>query len=176
MLWLANMVGTQALALVQKEINTEGPCYVRLVGRKSGVVDWLLTVIGINTTTVLEVYGDRIEYSYGSLSGRVVEMIPLSKVSNLLCGRFKPAILLILAGICFAAAFVTFGITLIFTILFVIFYFLKKTVLISIIPNSGSASSVAFKRSLIEGKDISEEEAANIIKIVAQLVEYANKK
>lgn len=174
--FLANLVGTQALALKEKEVNPDGPCYVRLVGRKSGLIDWLLTVCGVNTTTTLEVYADRIEYSYGSLSGNVLEVIPLSKVSNLLCGRFKPVILLVLAVISFFAAFVTYGLSLILTVIFVVYYFLKKTTLISIIPNSASATAVAFKRSLIENKNISEEEAQQIIKMISELVEKANSK
>ena len=171
---LANMIGTQALALKEKVINKDGPCYVRLVGRKSGLVDWLLTVCGINTTTTLEVYADRIEYSYGSLSGTILEVIPLSKVSNLLCGHFKPVILLFIAAIMVLATFFTFGISLIFAILCVIFYFLKKATLISIIPNSASATAVAFKRSLIENQDITDEEAQEVIKLIATLVEKAN--
>jgi hypothetical protein len=123
----------------------------------------------------LEIYDDRIEYSYSSLSGNVLEVIPLSKVSNLLCGHFKPVILLVLAVISFFAAFATFGLTLILTIIFTIYYFLKKTTLISIIPNSASTTSVAFKRSVIENQNISEEEAKEIISIVAKLVENANK-
>jgi hypothetical protein len=172
---LADFIGSKALALQEKVIDPNGPCYVRLVGRKSGLVDWLLTLCGINTKTTLEVYADRIEYSYGSLSGNILEVIPLSKVSNLYCGRFKPFILLVLAVISLIGAFFTFGISLIPAILFFIYYFLKKTTLISIIPNSGSAAAVAFKRSIIENKNISDEEAQQIIQIIAQLVEAANK-
>ena len=173
--FLANMIGTQALAIQEKVISSEGPCYIRLAGRKSGLIDWLLTLFKINTTTVLEVYEDRIEYSYSSLSGNVLEVIPLSKVSNLVCGHFKPIILLVLAVISFFAAFVTYGLTLILAIIFAIYYFLKKTTLISIIPNSASATSVAFKRSVIENQNITDEEAKQIINIVAKLVENANK-
>ena len=171
---MANMIGTAALAIKEKQINPEGPCYIRIVGRKSGLLDWFLNLIGVNTTTTLEVYSDRIEYSYGSLSGSVLEVIPLSKVSNLLCGRFKPVILFVFAVIAFFAAFFTFGISLIFAIVFIAYYFLKKTVLISIIPNSASAVAIAFKRSLIENQNISDEEAQEIIKIIADLVEKAN--
>ena len=172
----ANMVGSQALALMEKELNNTGPCYIRLVGRKSGVLDWLLTLVGVNTTTVLEVYADRIEYSYGSLSGNILEVIPLSKVSNLVCGRFRPVILLFFALLSFIAAIPTFGLSLILTAIFIIYYFLKKTTLIQIIPNSSSMASVAFKRSIIENKNISEEEAKYIVQLVATLVENANKR
>ena len=173
---LANLLGTHALALKEKQINQEGPCYIRLVGRKSGTVDWFLNLLGIDTTTVLEVYADRIEYSYSSLSGRMCDVIPLSKVSNLVCGHFKPVFLLLLAAISFMAAFVTFGLTLILTVFFVVYYFLKKSTMISIISDSGSASGVAFKRSLIEGHNISDEEAQTIILLVTSLIENANRK
>ena len=173
---LAMLSGGASLVLREKVINPEGPCYVKLVGRKAGLVDWLLTRIGINTTTTLEVFEDRIEYSYGSLSGRVLEVIPLSKTSNLLCGYFKPVIFLILAFISLIAAFATFGLTLILTALFVFFYYFRKSVLISIIPNSGSSATVAFKRSLIENQNITEEEAQQIIQLISNLVENANRK
>ncbi|MBQ9789681.1 MAG: hypothetical protein IJW31_08825 [Lentisphaeria bacterium] len=172
--FLANLLGNNALALKEKVINPDGPLFIRLVGRKSGLVDWFLNLIGINTTTTLEVYEDRIEYSYGSLSGNVLELIPLSKVSNCVCGRFKPVILLFIALLCFFFAFVTFGLTLIITIICVIYYFLKKTTVITIIPNSASAAGVAFKRSIIENQSISDEEAKQIITLVASLVEKAN--
>ena len=171
---MANVIGTQALAIKEKEINPEGPCYLHLVGRKSGLVDWFLNVIGVNTTTTLDIYDDRIEYSYGSLSGTVLEVIPLSKVSNLICGRFKPVILLVLAVISVLAAIPTFGLSLILAVIFGVYYFLKKTTVISIIPNSASVTSIAFKRSVIENKNITDEEAKDIIKMVANLVEKAN--
>ena len=172
---LADFIGTKALALQEKVVDYNGPCFIRLVGRKSGLLDWLLTLIGVNTKTTLEVYADRIEYSYGSLSGNMLEVIPLSKVSNLCCGRFKPVVLIVLAFISLIGAFFTFGISLIPAILFFVYYFLKKTTLISIVSNSGSATGVAFKRSIIENKNISDEEAQEIIQLVAQLVEAANK-
>ena len=173
---LAMLAGGASLVLREKVINPEGPCYVKLVGRKAGLMDWLLTLIGINTTTTLEVFEDRIEYSYGSLSGRVLEVIPLSKTSNLLCGYFKPVIFLILAFVFLIAAFATFGLTLILTAFFVFMYFFRKSVLISIIPNSGSSTSVAFKRSLIENQNITEEEAQQIIQLISNLVENANRR
>ena len=171
---LALAAGSSSLVLREKTINPEGPCYVRLVGRKAGLVDWILTLIGVNTTTTLEVYADRIEYSYGSLSGNVQEVIPLSKVSNLVCGHFKPVIYLVLAVVFLIAAFATFGMTLIFSALFLFLYFFRKSTLVSVIPNSGAQAAVAFKRSLIEGQNLTEEEAKEVIKVISGLVESAN--
>lgn len=66
-----------ALVLKEKEINANGPCYIRLSGRKQGFWSWLMTLLGINVTTTLEVYEDRIERSFGSLSGFINETIPI---------------------------------------------------------------------------------------------------
>ena len=71
-----------ALVLKEKEINANGPCYIRLSGRKQGFWSWLMTLLGINVTTTLEVYEDRIERSFGSLSGFINETIP---IANSLC-------------------------------------------------------------------------------------------
>ena len=171
--FLANIIGQRALVLKEKTINLDGPCYIRLVGRKGGLISWLLTLIGINTTSVLEVYADRIEYSHGSLSGCFMEIIPLSKVSNLLCGRLKPVIQLYFAIASLYLVYRYHWLFLILTLCFVASYFLKKTTLISVIPHSGSQTSIAFKRSIIENKVISDEEAMEIIKMVSLLVENA---
>ena len=171
---LAMLVGGNSLVLSKKEINPNGPCFIKLVGRKAGLIDWLLTLIGVNTQTTLEVYANHIEYSYGSLSGNVLEVIPLSKVSNLICGNFRPVIFLLLAFIAFIAAFVTSGLSLILTVIFLIFYFLRKSIMVGIISNSGSTTTLAFKRSLIEGKNITNEEAQNIINIISNLVEKSS--
>ena len=184
---LALLAGGNALALREKLIDENGPCFIRLVGRRSGLLDWFLTVIGINTTTVLEVYEDRIEYSYGSLSGRIQEMIPMSKVSNLVCAYFKPVILFFLAAIALIAGIVMACvmdgdernlclIPFCLSLIFFIYYWLKKTTVIEIIPNSAYASAALFKRSLIENRNISDEDAQRIINIIIALVERANRR
>lgn len=179
---LALAAGKAALALREKQINPEGPLYVRLVGRQPGFVDFLLTLIGVNTTTTFEVFEDKIVYSHGSLSGNVTETIPLSKVSNLICGYFKPVILLvagiielILALVCLIAAPPVGVILLIVAAISIVMYHLKKTTLISVIPNSASSIAVVFKRSVIENNNISSEEAAQIVEIINTLVDNANR-
>ena len=99
--FLAKLFGRNALVLKEKEINPEGPLYVHLAGRKSGLIDWFLTILKINTTTTLDVYEDRIEYKSGSLSGEIYDIMPFANISNLQCGRFRPVIFFILGVISF---------------------------------------------------------------------------
>ncbi|MBQ9787257.1 MAG: hypothetical protein IJW33_03715 [Lentisphaeria bacterium] len=180
---LALFSGNAALALKEKEINEYGPVYVRLVGRKSGLIDWILTLIGVNTTTVFEVYESRIEYSYGSLSGRMKEMIPMSSISNMVCGYFKPVLLLVAAVLTFIIGIIgaviagesfIFIIDLVVTAILLISYFLKKSTLVSVFPSSSLGVTVIFKRSVIENQTISAEEAQRICDIVTALVNKAN--
>ena len=149
---LARLSGKAALALREAEINENGPVYVHLKGRKPGLAGWLFAKMGLDDSTTLDVYGDRIEFSDCSLSGAFTETIPLTRVSNLGAGFLKPFALAIMAVVCLIAAIPTFGITLI------------------------PMAAICFRRSLIEGVDIGQEGAERIIAIVGALVEMNTKR
>lgn len=167
---LARLSGKSALVLREMEINENGPHYVHMKGRKSGLLSWLLARFGVDDSTTLDVYEDRIEYSDGSWSGSFAETIPLTHVSNLGAGFLKPFLYVVLAIICLVAAIPTFGITLLPMALFFFLYCTRKTLLVYVIPDSGSVTSFCFKRSIIEGVRISQESADRIVAIVEQLV------
>ena len=93
---LAMSAGNSALVLKEFSINYDGPEYVHIVARKSGLLSWLLTMIGIDATTIFRVYADRIEFEKGGLSGKLNTTIPLSSVSIASCGYTKPFILMVL--------------------------------------------------------------------------------
>jgi len=188
---LAMFLGNAGLVLREKSITPTGPRYVRLVGRKAGLVSFLMTILGIDTTTIFEVYEDRIEYSCSSLSGRFQELIPLVRVSNLCCGYFKPVLFFVFAVIALIGGFAVGMIAradgspelatpatvvgVIFSAIFFVCYFLKKTIVVNVIPNSASPVAIAFKRSLIENQTITQEDARQIIDIITTLVSRANR-
>ena len=165
------MSGKAALVLKKLEIRELGPHYVHLEGRKAGLISWLYNLVGIDDTTVFDVYEDHIEYSGGSLSGAFTETIPLTKVSNLGAGYLKPFLFAILAFVCLLLAVPTFGFTLIFAAVFGFLYWTRKSLLIYFIPHSGSETVLAFKRSLIEGISLDAKTADKIVGIVSDLVE-----
>lgn len=168
---LAMLAGKAALVIKEAEVNEAGPLYVRIKGRKSGLLDWFLTLIGIDTTTTFEVYENRIEFTEGSLSGQIKEMIPMSSISNLGTGYMKPIIWMVLAVLSLLLIIPTLGISALFMFLFGFLYFFRKSLLLYAIPNSGSGAVIIFKRSLIENVNITEAEAYRIIEIITQLVE-----
>lgn len=167
----AMLAGKAALVIREAEVNENGPLYVKIKGRKSGLIALLLTLIGVDTTTTFEVYENRIEFTEGSLSGRIKEMIPLSSVSNLGTGYMKPVIWMVLAIISLLLIVPTFGISILPMLFFGFLYFFRKSMLLYAIPNSGSGAVIIFKRSLIENVNISEEDAYKIIALITRLVE-----
>lgn len=167
----AMLAGKAALVIREAEVNENGPLYVKIKGRKSGLIALLLTLIGVDTTTTFEVYENRIEFTEGSLSGRIKEMIPLSSVSNLGTGYMKPVVWMVLAIISLLLIVPTFGISILPMLFFGFLYFFRKSMLLYAIPNSGSGAVIIFKRSLIENVNISEEDAYKIIALITRLVE-----
>ena len=166
---LALGAGQRALVLKEFKINYDGPEYIHIVARKSGLISWFLTLIGIDSTTVFKVYADRIEFEEGSLSGRLNTTMPLRSISIATCGFTKPFALIVLGFIFFFTAFATFGITLILSILCFVFYFLNKSLLITVVSNSSWPASICFKRSVIEGVSIQYEQAVEVIRIINEL-------
>jgi hypothetical protein len=170
------LAGKSALVIKEAKVNEDGPLYVKIKGRKSGLIAWFLALIGIDTTTTFEVYENRVEFTEGSLSGRIKEMIPLSSISNLGTGYMKPVIWMVLAIISLLLIIPTLGISILFMLLFGFLYFFRKSMLLYAIPNSGSGVFIIFKRSLIENENITEEDAYRIIALVTRLVEKSRTK
>ncbi len=176
----------RALVLTEKEINENGPCYVRLRGRKSGFIAWFLTMVGIDVTTEFCVYEDHIEISEGSVSGKINELVPISSVSNLGTGLVKPFALLGVAlffiisaiGSLFGALFAHGGagawagclFALILAAGCIIAYKIGRTMMAYVVTDGGTTSGIFVKRSLIEAKTLSEEEVDQIIAILTKLV------
>lgn len=171
---LAMTVGRTALVLKEFKINYDGPEYVHIVARKAGLIAWLLTLCGIDVTTIFNVYRDRIEFKEGSLSGTLQTVMPLRSISIASTGYTKPILLLALAIFFVIAAPFTLGLTLILAILCVIFYFLHKSLLITVVSNSSWPAAICFKRSVIEGVKIEYTHAQEVINIVNQLLMQQN--
>ena len=182
-------------ALVTKEFKVENNpsdgLYVRIVGRKAGLIAWILTLIGVDTTTVFEVYSDKLIYRNSSLSGQLTTIFPISSICTTSSGFFKPILFIIigaffffmgllssLGGMMAIAAAGVRGLagclpTIILWLLAagsIALYFFQKVLLISVGNNGGAIAAVAFKRSIIEGIEITENNAQHVVELINYLV------
>jgi hypothetical protein len=187
---LALKAGSAALALKLKVINENGPMYVKIVGRKSGLISWLLTLIGIDSTFTFYVYEKRIEVTEGTLSGTLTSIYPMASLSSCGFGYLKPFHYFVLAACSLVSTIYTLILalndngpagavsvaTLVMAIVFAVLYYLRKTLCIFALSHSGNGPYIFTKRSLIEGVKITEEEAGRISNIITSLVEYNQKK
>lgn len=182
---LAVAASRGALVLQELSVNENGPVYVRLKGRKAGIVAWLLSLLGIDPTTILEITETKIDYVEGSLSGNVRHSIPIDAICNLGTGYLKPVMFcvgaignVILAIIGALLGGSSFSVLMFFgvAIFCAIAYYAGNVLMLYALPESGVGPIIGFKRSIIEGVSIDEEQANKIIAVIMTLIETGSDK
>lgn len=160
--------------------NEEGN-YVHLVGRKSGLVSWVLSLMKIDAVSEVKVQGNLIKFTTSSLAGREKRVIPLKAITSAFYAYEKPwkkavailgsSVFLIVASMfsyemSFLSSFGFLGI-----IGGVVYYILNKKIKVAVVEASGWTGEFAFKRSVIEGQNINEKQAYEVIDIIRELIE-----
>lgn len=160
-----------------RPLDAEGN-FVRISGRRAGLVHALLAMLGIDPTTSFKVSPDRVEVMVSSLSGREIRIIPLGGVCSIRSGSAKPwreslalMFLLTMLAVPFRTpeAFFLLGI---FGALCGLMYFsLNRTIAIGIVEKSGHEHLLQFKRSVIEGISVDELQGLHVGRVVQHFVE-----
>jgi hypothetical protein len=147
-----------------KAANQEGN-YVHLVGREAGLFAWALSIIGIDPTTEIEIKENLIVFTAGSLAGKQKRVIPMKSVCSAYYGYVKPWQMALALGLLLLPVF--------FLGLLVgpLYYFLNKELNVGVVETSGWIGGFAFKRSVIEGQNIDENKAYEVIDIIRSLIE-----
>ena len=72
--------------------NAEDECgrFVAISGRREGLVSWFMTLLRLDTASLLAVYEGRIEFEESSIFGKARRLIPLSSISAISYGYTKP--------------------------------------------------------------------------------------
>lgn len=146
-------------ALVLKQFSTDqysGRVYV--VGRQPGFMGWLLSVIGVDANTELTVTPAEVTFRQASLFGETVTVCPVSRVACASAGYAKPIEYLIIAGLT--------AVTVLIPIVMIILFFLEKRMFIMVETTGGGSFAIAFKRSLIEGVEVNQEKAKEVLQIL----------
>jgi hypothetical protein len=151
-----------------------------IVGRASGVTAWLLTVMGFDAETSLNVTDKQVTFRSSSLFGQTYQVVPLPSVSSTHCGYSKPIGFLIMGAIFLIGGILTglgqrggFKIILIGLVIggiFLVAYYLSKKIVISLETSGGMVLGLSFKRSVIENVSVDIEQALNAIRIINQKI------
>ncbi len=149
--------------------------------RQEGVLAYLLTVLGISPISTIKVGPVRVEFTTGSLEGFTRRMIPLSAICSTYYGYIRPlrAAIVLLLALLFIAVPVGFALHPIAGVICflgscvvaIAYYLLNKKLTLGFVENSGVISGIQFKRSLIEGQKIEEEDARRVCALVQSIIE-----
>jgi hypothetical protein len=179
----------KAWKVSNKPVDTDGN-YVVISGRKSGLISWILSLVGIDPTTTIKVGSDRVEFHESSMSGTNNRMIPLKGVCSTYFGYHKPwkqavgmffvlawlmgSVVVAIAGDSRSGGSPVGSILFVLLVSFVIallYYFLNRTLTLGFVENSGVISGIQFKRSVIENIDVDEPAARYACELIQALIE-----
>jgi hypothetical protein len=162
--------GSKSMSLVIKkwyagnDANEEGN-FVHLVGREAGLISWLLSLFKIDPTNEVEIKDNLLKFTSSSFAGQEKRIIPINSITSAYYGYEKPWKMALLLGTVFMPVF------FIGLIIGPLYYILNKNLTVGVVEASGWVGSFSFKRSIIEGQNINEEEAYEVIEIIRKLIE-----
>ena len=105
--------------------------FVNIQGRASGLMSWLMSILGISPTVSLKVRGDRIIFQEGSLEGTASSVTPMENICSMFYAYKRPLIGAICLGVVLGGAtFFLLGIPGI--LIAILYYFLNKSLTIGL--------------------------------------------
>jgi len=168
--------GTPTLVVRKFSIDESGPdgLYLEIVGRASGFISWILTLMKLDTLTTLKLEEDRLSVKSSSLSGEIHTVMPLGAIESTQCGFSKSIIWLTLGIITIVSGLLNgFGgnmiVFLIIGAIFVLVYFLSKRMFISVAAGDKSVD-IAFKEGVIEGVSVDLDRTLSAIQLLNKMV------
>jgi hypothetical protein len=146
------------------EANEEGN-FVHLVGREAGLISWLLSLFKIDPTSEVEIKDNLLKFTSSSFAGQEKRIIPMNSLTSAYYGYEKPWKMALILGVVFMPLF------FLGLIIGPLYYILNKNLTVGVVEASGWVGAFSFKRSIIEGQNINEEEAYEVIEIIRKLIE-----
>jgi hypothetical protein len=150
---------------------------VAIVARDSGLASFVLSIVGIDATATLRISSRHVFYEEGSLAGFTRRIVPLEHVACTYYGRVKPwkqTSWLLVGSIglgVWVGGAVGMLVFLVGSALSLATYFFYRTLTIGVVPVSGEPRiELSFNRSVIEGQEIDDKAAENVIRVIEHLI------
>ena len=169
--------GGAALVLKEFKLDDNEEEFLKIVGRASGLLAWIFSLIGIDPITSLCCNKKALKFEEAAIqNGKNTLNVPLAAISGVCSGINKPFELLVLGfifvfggiiGAIASRSFAVFFLGLIIGAVFIVFYYLKKTMSFGVYCGGDKPiATICLKKSIIEGQNIDEskyELAANAL-------------
>ena len=176
--------GIVHLSLTKFILNPDDEDQIVIEGRKTGLIQWFLTLLKLGNIYKIHIKKDLINYSAESAAGRTLHLTPIKKIASTSCGYNKPIGLLILAVISIFAGLITlvsgeiaaFILCLLVAGICFAAYVYLKNFFISIETIGSSQLGFSFKRSFIENIPINIEKIEEVISHINKLVLESDQK
>lgn len=156
-----------------------GEPYVKVVARESGFWNFIFSLLGIDATTTFQVTGSRIEFEQGSLSGFIRRLTTFEHICSTFYGRFKPwKTALGIFGFCLflgsamQSGWALFAFFVLGAVISGLYYVLNRQLTFGFTDAAGEVAAITFKRSVIEGQEINEEQLHKIIGVIENLIKH----
>ena len=160
----------------------EAGFFIDVLGRQSGLLAFLLSLMKIDPTVSLQVNERGVFYKAGSFFGQTTLYFPISQISATQSGWGKPkklffasvgiAVFGLIASI--EAGFAAFVMAEIVAAILFILYVLKKSLFMGVASGGDSFYSLEFKRSIIENVAVDEAKVNEAVTILNALVRKVN--
>lgn len=153
--------------------------YVRIVGRPSGILQWLGARVGITVLSTFLLAERDLAFYASDLTGQVRQVVPLSAVASTHCGYHKPfwrlvsGVMVALMGMPLLSVPFLIPLSFLFLIsggVLIASYWLQRVFFINIETSGGLVLGLRFKRSVIEGVSFDFENASQVINLINTLV------
>lgn len=181
--------GARGALVVKKFFHSTTPredgVYVEIVGRQSGLIAWLLALLKIDPTLEMRVRYTKVEYMVSNFSGFNRVVLPIESVATIFFGVSRPWVqaiiwlLLFLGGAWFAAELgstpAVLGLIALGLLVAILVFVLNRQRTIGFTDVTGETYRLVLKRSVIEGREITEQTLDEISRIVLALVDEHKK-
>ena len=147
---------------------TANESLVSIQGRQSGVIGFLLSLIGMDPTVKFDMDHMKVSYTASSWGGTKRVVVPMTKVATGYFGYTRPWKEALVLG---CVLLPVFGIGLIAGPLY---YFLNKRLEFGVRAVSGESFPFAFQRSVIEGQNIDEQAGNHILEMIEREINHSS--
>ncbi len=175
-----------ASVLKNFSLNPESENYITIETRESGIVNFLLNLMGLDPTYRMSCNNDSVDVDFSSLKGSTKQVIPLSAITEIVTSIEKPIKYLFIALVFFIGAFfplfndkLPVGVSvfaIIVAIVFVVMYVLKKNILFAV-KNGGDGYSAKIYclPAVIAGERIDNEKFKAAAELLRNKINAAHK-